>query len=126
MARRFWFVVPGHPVSWQRAGSFGAVRFTPAKQRDYQKLVRYHAVEAVPEGWPLENEAGYRVRVAIYLGRRVRSDIDNLAKTVLDALQGTKKVPPIAYDDDWRIVDLQILKSVDREDPRAIVDVEAL
>jgi len=128
----FSFTVPGQPIAWARAGSFNGRRFTPARMRDYQKEVRFHAVEAAPDDWPLDHAKGYRVRVAVYLGNRRRADLDNFAKSITDALQGRRdpaggwKVPPIAYDDDTRIVELHALKLFDQCDPRVLVEVETL
>lgn len=126
MPRRLTFVVLGRPVAWSRAGTFGSRRFTPARMRDYQKAVRYAAIEAMPEAWPLDNAAGYRVRVAAYLETRRRVDLDNIAKGITDSLQATKRAPGVAYDDDSRIVELHALKLYDRDDPRVLVEVEAL
>ena len=41
------FVIPGAPVPFARAGSFGTRRFTPTKQRDYMLQVRAMAFEAM-------------------------------------------------------------------------------
>jgi Holliday junction resolvase RusA-like endonuclease len=123
------FTVPGPPIAWKRAGSFNGVRFTPKKMRDYQTFVRHHARAAVPVGWRLDNESGYRVRIAAYLPTRRCVDIDNIIKGVTDSLQarrGKAPLPGIVYDDDSRIVDLHGLKFYDKDDPRVFVEVEAL
>lgn len=125
-AAAFSFTVPGQPIAWARAGSFGGRHFTPHRMRDYQKQVRFHAVEAAPEDWPLDNPKGYRVRVAVYMGSRRRADLDNYCKAITDALQATKQSPGIAYDDDSRIVELHGLKLYDQCDPRVLVEIEAL
>ena len=46
------FTIPGAPVPFARAGSFGTRRFTPTKQRDYMLQVRAMAFEAM-RGAPL-------------------------------------------------------------------------
>jgi Holliday junction resolvase RusA-like endonuclease len=83
------FTVPGPVVPWQRAASVGARRFTPAKQRAYQANVRMHALAARPRGpWLPSKHARYRVDVEAYLPDERRRDLDNIAKTILDALNG--------------------------------------
>ena len=115
------FVVPGPVVPWQRAASVGARRFTPAKQRAYQQLVRYHALAARPRGpWLPSKASRYRVDVEAYLPDERRRDLDNIAKTLLDALNG------VLYLDDSQITMLLVATHVDRERPRVEVRVVEL
>ena len=115
------FVVPGPVVPWQRAASVGARRFTPAKQRAYQATVRYHALAARPRGpWLPSKHARYRVDVEAYLPDERRRDLDNIAKTILDALNG------VLYLDDSQITTLLVATHVDRERPRVEVHVVEL
>lgn len=115
------FVVPGPVVPWQRAASVGARRFTPAKQRQYQQLVRFHALAARPRGpWLPSKASRYRVDVEAYLPDERRRDLDNIAKTVLDALNG------VLYLDDSQITTLLVATHVDRERPRVEVHIVEL
>jgi Holliday junction resolvase RusA-like endonuclease len=115
------FTVPGPVVPWQRAASVGARRFTPAKQRQYQQLVRYHALAARPRGpWLPSKHARYRVDVEAFLPDERRRDLDNVAKTVLDALNG------VLYLDDSQVTVLMVATHVDRERPRVEVRVVEL
>jgi len=115
------FVVPGPVVPWQRAASVGARRFTPAKQRQYQANVRMHALAARPRGpWLPSKHARYRVDVEAYLPDERRRDLDNVAKTVLDALNG------VLYLDDSQVTVLMVATHVDRERPRVEVRVVEL
>ena len=115
------FVVPGPVVPWQRAASVGARRFTPAKQRAYQASVKMHALAARPRGpWLPSKHARYRVDVEAYLPDERRRDLDNVAKTILDALNG------VLYLDDSQITTLLVATHVDRERPRVEVRVVEL
>jgi crossover junction endodeoxyribonuclease RusA len=115
------FTVPGPVVPWQRAASVGARRFTPAKQRQYQQLVRMHALAARPRGpWLPSKASRYRVDVEAYLPDERRRDLDNIAKTILDALNG------VLYLDDSQVTVLLVATHVDRERPRVEVRVVEL
>jgi Holliday junction resolvase RusA-like endonuclease len=115
------FTVPGPVVPWQRAASVGARRFTPAKQRAYQATVRYHALAARPRGpWLPSKASRYRVDVEAFLPDERRRDLDNVAKTILDALNG------VLYLDDSQITTLLVATHVDRERPRVEVRVVEL
>jgi Holliday junction resolvase RusA-like endonuclease len=107
--RSVTFIVPGRPVPWARAGHNGARSFTPPKQREAMRAVRWAAaaVRATPiEGpvrvmmtfayaWP--SGAPQRLRGAVRY-RVGKPDIDNLAKLAMDALSG------IAWRDDAQVV----------------------
>ena len=115
------FVVPGPVVPWQRAASVGARRFTPAKQRAYQANVRVCALAARPRGpWLPTKASRYRVDVDAYLPDERRRDLDNIAKTILDAMNG------VLYLDDSQITTLLVATHVDRERPRVEVHVVEL
>lgn len=112
------FVVPGPVVPWQRAASVGARRFTPPKQRAYQANVRMHALAARPRGpWLPSKASRYRVDVEAYLPDERRRDLDNVAKTILDALNG------VLYLDDSQVVTLLVATHIDRAEPRVVVAV---
>lgn len=112
------FVVPGPVVPWQRASSVGTRRYTSAKQRAYQRTVRLVAMAARPRGpWLPSKAQRYRVDVEAYLPDERRRDLDNVAKTILDALNG------VLYLDDSQVVTLLVATHVDRERPRVEVTV---
>ena len=79
------FSVPGDPVTWKRARSQGSRRWTDPRDRDYRASLRLHALAARPKGWPLD--ARYSVTVVVSVRRDV-GDVDNFAKSVLDAGKG--------------------------------------
>ncbi len=109
------FVVPGNPIPWQRAGGGAGRRFTRPETRMYQASVRAHAYSARVK--PIDGP----VRVACIFHRESHQpcDLDNLLKTILDALQG------IAYENDRQVVSVSAEKFVDRKHPRAFVEVSA-
>ena len=112
---RVSFVVPGNPVPWQRARSARGQRFTAPETRIYRDKVRAHAHNARVR--PLAGP----VQIACVFHRSTRHacDIDNLIKTVLDALNG------VAYADDRQVVHIVARKAVDASHPRAEIEIGA-
>ncbi len=84
---------------------FGRGRaFTPSDTRNWEEQLAWHFVEQ--HGRPRLNGP---VRVELYFGGvQANQDIDNLAKTCLDALNG------IAFADDRQVVELVARKASDR------------
>lgn len=121
MMRALSFVVAGAPVPKARARVMNGYSFTPKRVRDYELLVRTIAESVVSKrpDWPLDNAAGYFLRVAVYRAAR-RGDLDNYTKAISDGLQRT------CFDDDKRIVEIHAKLFDDKEHPRAIIEVEAL
>lgn len=130
---RVAFQVYGPPVPKQRARKGGNGKwYTPRKTRSYERLVRSHAVQSlIPKSFPLIPTLActrvawscgerYRVALAIYFPDARRRDGDNVLKSVLDACNG------VLWDDDSRVVETLVTKSVDRKSPRIVVNVEAL
>ena len=111
------FVVPGNPIPWERARTRRGRYYTPKRTKGYQAAVQVSALmaQARPKA-----EVPIRLTVAFYRQDRQPCDLDNLAKTVQDALNG------IAYRDDRQIVVLSASKVVDAARPRAEVVVEYL
>lgn len=116
------FTVPGPVVPWQRTASVGGRRLTPKRQRDYQGLVRRTAAQhilasrLVAGGWPLVE----RMSVSIFYvpHDRRRRDIDNVAKTIMDACNG------VLWADDSQI-DVLHVERVHDGDPGVTVCVMA-
>jgi len=112
------FTVPGPVVPWQRAASVGTRRFTSTKQRSYQRTVRLVAMASRPRGpWLPSKASRYRVDIDAYLPDERRRDLDNIAKTILDALNG------VLYLDDSQVVTLLVATHIDRAEPRVVVAV---
>lgn len=113
------FVIPGKPVPKGRPRVVKmrgrSVTFTPAETVAYEKKVRFHAVA---NGIPY-HEGDVVVSIALYMPTARRVDIDNLAKGILDALNGA------AWYDDSQVCELHVRREIDRENPRAVVTLEA-
>lgn len=90
--------------------------FTPEKSRTFERVVALHARVAVARcpGWPMD--AHYRLAVTVHadsvdveviplprIKRAVRSDLDNAAKSVADALN------KIVWADDRQVVELEAI-----------------
>lgn len=109
---------PGDPVPKGRPRIFRGHGVTPKRTRDAEKSLREFAAWRM-RGEGLDPFAGpLRVRLSFSRATARRCDLDNLAKLVLDALNG------IAFVDDSQIVELVATKDVDRTHPRTVVEVE--
>jgi Holliday junction resolvase RusA-like endonuclease len=128
------FIVPGEPRGKGRPRFGNGRTYTDAKTVAYEKLIACRAAEAMPcpaVATPV------KVRIDIYKGvpkswtmakrRRAldgqeipgKPDLDNVAKAVLDALNG------VAYADDTQVVRLVVQKQYSLE-PRLVVTVKEL
>jgi Holliday junction resolvase RusA-like endonuclease len=97
------FTVPGPAVPWQRVAS-GHV---PTRTRAYKRHVALHALAArqACASWS-QDHAAYSVQIAVYRpqakGRARPGDLDNISKSVLDALSG------VLYRDDALVSELLV------------------
>lgn len=111
------FTVMGAPVSKERP-RFGRGRrtYTPARTLIYERAVRLSALSA-----GVRRASGpVAVELRLYLPDARARDVDNLAKSILDALNG------VAYADDSQVCELRATKEIDRARPRVEVRIEAL
>jgi len=115
-------IVPGPPRSKGRprlAANGGT--YTPKTTRSYELHVRTCALAASMRcSWRRSAEHRYAVTVALYMPNERRVDLDNLAKSQLDALNW------LIFVDDSQIDELHVYKRIDREKPRAEVTVRIL
>lgn len=115
------FTIPGAPQGKERPRfTKNGYAYTPAKTRDYEKMVAwaYHAeahgtvfdgpisasivaVFPIPHSWSKKKR---ETAAGGCLLPMVKPDLDNIAKIVLDSLNG------IAYKDDAAITDLTVIK----------------
>jgi Holliday junction resolvase RusA-like endonuclease len=106
----------GDPVTWKRARSQGARRWTDPQDRRYRDAIRYALLAARPRGWPLE--ARYSVTLVVSVRRDV-GDVDNYAKSWLDAGKG------ILWDDDASVVELYVRRvRADRGSVSVLVEAD--
>lgn len=111
------FVVPGPPQgkARPRMGAHGNV-YTPAKTRAYEATIKLLALQALARAkWPLGARKATAIELQVVAESGARRDIDNVAKAVLDAMNG------VAYDDDARVHELHVFRSVDAARPRVEV-----
>jgi Holliday junction resolvase RusA-like endonuclease len=99
------FFVPGEPLPKERPrvvrGKNGRpITFTPRRTALYEENVRAAAKLAFPK--PMTGPVG--VEIIFYRSTRRRVDIDNLAKSCLDAIQG------VVLNDDAQVVQLYLTK----------------
>lgn len=114
---RWTLVVPGKPVPCGRPRvSSGGHAYMPEATRKYERRVRRMASGVF--GAPLQGKV--RVRVLFVLPDRIRRDVDNLLKSVMDGLNG------IAFEDDSQVVSSTVGKVVRRGQGKAVVVVETL
>lgn len=95
--------------------------YTPARTKRAEKMIRDAYTEAAqaegireaPEGWPVAIVIAISKRLPKSAPKRVRAqtdltkpDLDNVAKLVLDALNGA------AYKDDRQVVELRVSRTL--------------
>ncbi|AYO85355.1 RusA family crossover junction endodeoxyribonuclease [Methylobacterium brachiatum] len=123
------FIIPGAPVPFARAGSFGKRRFTPRKQADQMVAVKHfagsamqgrdllsgpvrlevHATYIAPASWSKKRRSSADWRAS-------GADWDNLGKLISDCLSG------IVFNDDAQVSDGRVTKRYgDREEVRVVV-----
>lgn len=117
------FVVPGKPQGKARPrfDSRRKVTYTPQKTKDYEELVRSSFIMSCKGGAPLEGALRARIIAFFSIPKSatksvqkamvdgeiyptLKPDLDNIIKSVLDALNG------YAYKDDAAIVDVSAVK----------------
>jgi len=123
------FEVPGVPVPYQRPGQGrNGQRFTESKSAGYMARVREAALRAVRgSSWPhpsmvlgkLRGPEGAFVLSVRFVREAKRGDLDNLIKSVCDAL--TKAA---VWRDDALVVELRATMTEDKRNPRTMVAVE--
>jgi|HubBroStandDraft_1064217.scaffolds.fasta_scaffold00161_31 Holliday junction resolvase RusA-like endonuclease len=84
---RFWhFKIDGDPQPWKRKGGFGNRSYNPS--RNAQKDIAWAVRACCPSMMNEDENLLWGVRLAFRSKRIATTDVDNLAKNFLDALQG--------------------------------------
>ena len=132
------FIVEGTAVPKQRPRIGGRTAYTPKKTRDYEERVReaflasYHGdipayekgkavrgcieiVQVIPKSW--SNTKTMKAECGEIVPTSRNGDIDNIAKSILDALNG------FAYEDDCQVTTLMVSKRYGT-DPYVVVRFE--
>ena len=131
------FEILGQPIAKQRPRVTRSGRaYTPSKTVNYESLVRYtyqsqygqtEPLEGLIEAhitaiFPVPKSYSKKKTTALLAGSRnydKKPDCDNLAKIVLDALNG------IAYNDDSQITSLHIVKEYGIQ-PKVIIELKEI
>lgn len=119
------FVVHGNPLPTARPRvvrtSGRPVAFTPKESRDHQAVIAFNARMAMARvgkrHFPLTGPL--RLSAAFVRDSERRCDLDNLLKSVLDALTLAK-----LWEDDSQVVELLALKRTSKSDAGIAVVVE--
>jgi len=121
--------IPGKPVGKGRPRFGNGFTYTPQKTVDFENLVKLSYMQAYPGADLLEGplvagiHAYFPIPASVSKKKRAtmedtpyphKADCDNIAKAVLDALNG------VAYDDDAQVTSLIVKKSYS-ERPRTVV-----
>ena len=132
--KKIKLVIPMPPVSKARPRFANGHAYTPAKTRRYEEAVRNIARMAInsaltgairlyiyfympiPKSWSKTKKS---LAINGELRPTSRPDIDNLAKTILDSLNGG-----IGYNDDSQIVELHVEQWYG--EPRTEIELEEL
>lgn len=123
------FTVLGEPVAKERARVVGGRAFTPKRTKAYEEQVAWEYKKqkgkffenkpvkihiaiffAPPKSMPVKEFAKIMQGELMYTGKK---DIDNIAKSILDGLNG------VAYIDDKQVVQLTISKKYTIGETRA-------
>lgn len=110
------FTVLGKPVAKQRP-KFGKGRvYTPGLTKQYEEAVGWAARGVIKE--PFAGPVS--VTIDAYIHRKM--DCDNIAKSILDGMNG------ICYQDDDQVIELTVKKHKARDhwDQRAEIEVKGL
>ena len=121
MSRTITFIVEGRPVGKQRPRFSRKGRvYTPAKSKNYEKLVAVRGRAAMQKalrngGWPAPP---FAVEIGIVWQDDRRPDVDNVAKAILDGLNG------IAWQDDKQVTCCTVRSiGYNRESPSVTVSI---
>lgn len=111
------FAVPGPPVPKQRPRKgAGGVFYTPAKTQRFEQSVGLAARCAGVRS----TSDRLRVEIVAFMPDKRTRDLDNVAKSVCDGLNG------IAWADDEQVDELIVRRELDRESPRTEITIEYL
>ncbi len=105
--------IPGEPMTWKRAGSRGAHRFTLTDMQTRKDEIAMIGRLACKTMYPADTPLVVSIQAAMKAPQRLnlaktprpmKSDTDNIAKLILDALEG------VVYENDKQVVDLHVSK----------------
>lgn len=132
------FEIPGKPMGKQRPrmNTYTGRAYTPTKTISYENLVKYIFINEYKDFKPFENSVKAKITAIFEVpksyskkkraevltwnyGYPHKPDTDNIAKIVLDSLNG------LAFKDDAQITRLEVIKSYG-EQAKVIVELEEI
>lgn len=113
------FSVPGEPVSKERPRVVNGRTYTPTKTTSAEEKVAWCFLAAA-KGWKVDGDSKFGVDMTFWNKTRHRRDIDNLVKTVLDALNG------VCWVDDHQVMEISASKHVESDEPLSVIRVYLL
>lgn len=120
VAEELRFFVPGPPRPWQRVlvNPKTRVMFTAPETRAYQVTVKTEALAAAARsGWRPRGEDSIGVSLWIRFLDARRRDLDNVCKTILDAMN------TIVYLDDSQVDEIHLYREASGERSGVVVCV---
>jgi Holliday junction resolvase RusA-like endonuclease len=118
------FTVEGNPLPMPRprtvTGRDGRMRTITATRKSGAREHKDRLAFAARRAGVAPRPGPVRMVMRFYRSSEQPCDLDNLAKTVLDALNG------IAFHDDRQVAVLDLRKAVDRQRPRTEVEVSVI
>ena len=98
---------------WFRNG----IKFLTTRARDWKEAAQWEVRSQWKQG-VLTGRIG--VTLHVFFADQRKRDLDNTAKPALDSLTG------IVFEDDSQVMDLHMLKDVDRDKPRMEIWIKKL
>lgn len=96
------FVIQGDPVSKSRARVTKHGTFTPQRTANAEVIAKWAWLNAIKSGPPALPGCAWSLNLTLYRWNRRHQDVDNMAKLVMDALNG------VAWEDDYQVEDLTV------------------
>lgn len=117
------FTVEGNPIPKgrprvvlrQRPEGYRTHAFTPPQTKAWERVVGWTARQVMDGREPLTGDIA--VVLEFFRANEIRCDLDNLAKAVLDGMNG------ICYQDDRQIAEMVLYRLLDRKNPRVEVQI---
>lgn len=106
-------------LSYYQYLSFNKYRkYITVKGRIYKNTIEEQLIEYMKDKEILKNDI--KVSIEFYFNNKRKNDIDNYAKPILDFMSD------IMYNDDRQIIELNVKKFYDKDNPRIIIKVEKI
>lgn len=113
------FHVKGDPLPKRRARIGARGGWTPEATRGHEAKIAWAFAQQC-RGYEPTLNARFRVMLAFRVVNRYRTDIDNLAKLVLDSLN------KLAWQDDWQVDELSIRRVWADDQPSTTIEIYEL